>query len=322
MTSSSTTYSETLAVDFHPSRWKRFIRKLIWFFSIYLPPRRVVAVVTRNGLLSFDSRDKTTGRLLWVYRQHEFDEIESVCAYLHRAGLRRPERDHLLDVGAYIGMTSIAFLREAHFNRSICFEPSPSNFSLLQRNIEQNQLEDRVTAINIALGQENGEILFELSEKNHGDNRVRTNHEAANVQENAYNEQCREVIKVPMRTLDSLGVSGLLDPGKIGLLWMDVQGAEPAFFSGATHFFYENSYVPVYFEFWPYGMRRAAVDTEEMFSLLERSFEGFVNWSDGTGVCRPPSELRALYAELQGESSAKGEPGTGANILLIPRRQK
>lgn len=63
--------------------------------------------------------------------------------------------DIVFDVGANVGLFSIyAVVRGAA--QVYCFEPNPEIFVLLERNIRNNGLQDRISAFNIALGGKNG----------------------------------------------------------------------------------------------------------------------------------------------------------------------
>ena len=176
--------------------------------------------LTRNGVLTFNSKDKTTGRILHVDRNHEFDDMCHYTNMLRREGfLSKDTEGVVLDVGGYIGMSSTGFLLEDIFEKAVAFEPSPENFRLLKINIENNNLQQRMLAHNIALSDSEGVLEFELSEKNYGDNRVR---KAGNVETGFFGEQDRQVIKVPARTLDSLSEQELgISLDKVRLIWMD-----------------------------------------------------------------------------------------------------
>ena len=71
-------YSQLINIDIKPNKLKRFLRKASWFFNVYLRKPHDATVVTRNGILSFNSKDKTTGRILHVYRNHEFDDMMEI----------------------------------------------------------------------------------------------------------------------------------------------------------------------------------------------------------------------------------------------------
>ncbi|MDH5409688.1 MAG: hypothetical protein OEY00_13835, partial [Gammaproteobacteria bacterium] len=62
----------------------RFLRKLHWFVLIYLMPRHDATVMTKNGLLSFDSRDRTLGRSLHLEREFEFDGMMKTVELLQQ----------------------------------------------------------------------------------------------------------------------------------------------------------------------------------------------------------------------------------------------
>jgi len=186
--------SDYKTVDYHPGRIKRLLRKLFWLLVVYLSPRRSATVLTRNGLLTFDSKDKTTGRILHVHRNHEFDEMMLIVKYLRDKKLLTDSADGtVVDVGGYLGMSSSAFLLEDVFEKAVAFEPSPDNYRLLNVNITNNHLEDRLQAFNMALSDGNAELVFELSGKNFGDHRVRY---GKKITEGHYNEDKRDVISV------------------------------------------------------------------------------------------------------------------------------
>ena len=131
-------------VNYHPGKLLRFVRKFIWFFTVYILPKHDATVLTRNGILTFNSKDKTTGRILHVYRHHEFEEICLYVDLLHKEGLLdKNDKGAMLDVGGYIGMSSTAFLLENFFNQSVAFEPSKFSF------IEKKHREQSTTGKNV-----------------------------------------------------------------------------------------------------------------------------------------------------------------------------
>lgn len=311
-----TTDAQRHALDIHPGKLKRFIRKLWWLISVYVGPARFSDVLTANGILRFWSKDKTTGRILHVYRNHEFDEIVDVASKLRELGIRKEGRDNMLDVGGYIGMSSCAFLLEKFFKKSYAFEPSPKNFELMMTNAEMNGLNGRLLGFNVALSDTDGSIQLELSEKNYGDNRV--HHETAGYDAESYGESDWKTVTIPAYSLDSFFSNHpAVDPGSIGLVWMDIQGHEPRFFSGAREFFSVNPGVPVFMEFWPYGMRRSGADMNTFISICEQSFQNFIHWGSDGNHPKPISELRNFWQSLEEQLDKTNEPGTGANILLF-----
>lgn len=63
--------------------------------------------------------------------------------------------DLVLDIGAHIGNHTVFFAKVCRA-RVIAFEPSARSYGLLQANVAENHLEDRVTAIQSAIGAEEG----------------------------------------------------------------------------------------------------------------------------------------------------------------------
>ena len=304
---------QRLALNINPGKFTRFIRKLGWFFFVYLGKPRSSEILTKNGLLRFWSKDKTTGRILHVYRNHEYEEIKNIHAELVSLGKLPSWKSTVLDVGGYIGMSSTAFLLEHLFERAYVFEPSPQNFEFLEANTRLNGLEGKLVPFNVALSAERGLIEFELSEKNYGDNRVRTR---TTKDQGAFGEAERKVIEVPTTTLDYFLVEHPeLDEKSIGLIWMDIQGHEPSFFRGASSFFERNPGVPVYMEFWPYAMRRSQEDLEVFFEICSRFFDSFAWWP--RSKFRSTKELPEFFRDLEQKAKNERDPGVGANILLV-----
>ncbi len=87
---------------------------------------------------------------------HEWPEMAFV---LH---LLRPE-DAFVDIGANVG--SYTVLASAAVGcRSVAFEPAPASFAWLQRQLTLNNVVDRVTAHQVALGAEVGILQFSLDQ--------------------------------------------------------------------------------------------------------------------------------------------------------------
>lgn len=266
-------------VNYHPGRIKRLLRKIFWLLAVYLPAHKQATVLTRNGLLTFDSKDKTTGRILHIYRNHEFDEMMLVVKFLRDKGFLAAHPDGtVVDVGGYLGMSSSAFLLENIFEKAIAFEPSPDNYHLLKINIRNNHLQNRLRAFNMALSDENSELLFELSGKNFGDHRIR---HGEGVTEGHFDEAKRNVIRVPACRFDDFLVRNPdINQDEIRLVWMDIQGHEARFLRGAHSFFSSHSNVPVMMEFWPYAIKRSGIEKDEFSELVSGMFNKFYAFED------------------------------------------
>jgi len=105
----------------------------------------------RYGLVSFFKNDTNISRLLREYGEWAQAEIEFLR---HLIG----PSDTVLDVGGFIGTHTLAFAQKlSEGGKVYAFEPQPTFFEVLRRNIEQNGLVN-VTALNIALSDQPGQL--------------------------------------------------------------------------------------------------------------------------------------------------------------------
>jgi len=268
-----------LNINYQPNKLLRFIRKIAWYLFVYLRPHHVAVVSTINGILAYDSKDKKTGRGLYVQRNFEYEFMHATIKYLKSVSiLTDTESGTVLDVGGYIGMTSTAFMLDNLFSRAIAFEPNPNNYNLLRRNIKLNNLEDRVIAHNLALSDTDGELLFELSKDNYGDHRIRCSDDKA---ESMFDESSRKVITVLSKSLDNLiSESVITNTDSIKLIWMDIQGHEGHFIKGAHNFLKTHRHVPIAMEFWPYAMNRTKINKDEFLAMVNGLFDTFYIYID------------------------------------------
>jgi len=258
--------------------------KLRWQL-LYAGPRRDVTVDTWNGRLTFDSRDKLIGKYLYVQRAYERRYIEHALAVLERDGWL-VRGGTLLDVGANIGMICIALLRHGWFDRAIAFEPAPGNLRLLEHNVAQNGLTERIACRPIALSSAEGEMELELSEYNSGDNRLRATAAAG-----AWHEDRRATVRVPVRRLDD--ALDRAEQSDVRLIWLDIQGHEGKFFEGASSTLARG--VPVVSEFWPYGILRSGTTRDSYMATVARLFTHVYVLSGDAVERQPVSAVDALF---------------------------
>lgn len=258
--------------------------KLRWQL-LYAGPRRDVTVDTWNGRLTFDSRDKLIGKYLYVQRAYERRYIEHALAALERDGWL-VRGGTLLDVGANIGMICIALLRHGWFDRAIAFEPAPSNLRLLEHNVAQNGLTERIACRRMALSSAEGEMDLELSEYNSGDNRLRATAAAG-----AWHEDRRATVRVPVRRLDD--ALDRAEQSDVRLIWLDIQGHEGKFFEGASSTLARG--VPVVSEFWPYGILRSGTTRDSYMATVARLFTHVYVLSGDAVERQPVSAVDALF---------------------------
>lgn len=83
---------------------------------------------------------------------HEFPDMAFLLHVLR-------ESDLFVDIGANVGSYTV-LASSAIGARGCCFEPVPSTYARLMTNIRLNDLEKKVTSLNLALGNSRGEIHF------------------------------------------------------------------------------------------------------------------------------------------------------------------
>lgn len=174
--------------------------------------------------------------------------------------------------GGYIGMSSIGFLNFDLFDKAIIFEPNPVSFSLIKKNIEQNNFSSQISAFNVALSNRSSELTMELSQKNFGDHRIR---QPGEIKKGHYQEENRKTINVRSVSFDEfIKEHDQIDFKNISMVWMDIQGHEGKFLQGAYDFL-SSQKIPVVMEFWPYGILRSGTTKNEFLSSLNKLFTHF-----------------------------------------------
>ncbi|MFT7578669.1 MAG: FkbM family methyltransferase [Myxococcota bacterium] len=181
---------------------------------------------------------------------HEFPEMAFLLHYLS-------EDDRFADIGANIGSFSVLASGVTQA-KTIAFEPVPSTFAWMQKNVAINGLADLLDARNVGVGAENGRLSFTASEDS--ENHVATPADTG------------ETVEVDVVTLDSvcLGPDGF---GVPKLLKIDVEGFEGGVLTGATSVLDDPSCQAIIIEF--NGMGSAHdYDEQALFDgLVGRGFE-------------------------------------------------
>ena len=123
-------------------------------------------------------------------------------------------QDLFIDIGANVGSYTVLACG-ARGAKGYCFEPIPSTYARLLDNIFINNLQSRVTALNLGLSDHNDQLHFTSG----GDT---VNHILAE------NESTADSISVPVCTLDSV-----LSAESPSMMKIDVEGYETMVLAGA-----------------------------------------------------------------------------------------
>lgn len=285
---------------------KLFIKARGLQWQIHRRFSKFTTVHSKQGTLNIRlGSDDYLGKHLYTRGQYELDMVTSSLEFLRSTG-KCPVKGKgtVVDIGANNGVISIGMLYGGEFEKAIAIEPEPQNFKLLLENMQLNGLNERMIPLQYAVSDKAGELVFEISDENSGDNRVRVQTEAPE----RFNESKRPVIKVNSDVLESLlQKTPQSFSNDIALFWIDVQGHEGYIFSSAKDIFLQG--VPVVTELWPYGIYRAGMTKEQFCEIAAgiwsvywvKRKQGFIEY--------PIIELNTFFEEL-------GDEGNFENIIF------
>jgi FkbM family methyltransferase len=249
------------------------------FYRLHCKLHETITIQTRQGLLTFSTKDIGIGASLWREGQYEFDFSIRAIRFLKSLGFVPPGDANMLDVGANIGVISIGLLLAGEVKLALAIEPEPSNFRLLRRNVEQNGLSQRM-------------LCFPL-----GDCRIREvpTSDASELER----ESVRRIIQVECVPLPN--ILGLPEVRALGacspsFVWIDVQGYETYVFRGGMSIFEKG--LPTVSEIWPYGIRRAGVSLQDYIKTVSSIWTDYWVERRGRFTRYPVSVLDRYLDEL------------------------
>ena len=199
------------------------------------------------------------------------DDLEHALAALADAGVNR--RGWFIDVGANIGTHVVYAALRSEIDNVLAIEPEPRNFDFIKRNVDLNNLSDRVTAVQLAITDTPGNLHLEINEALQGRHSVR----------GGANER---TISVPALPLDHVLREQGISPDQIAMVWIDVESHEHAVFKGMNAIL--DAKVPVFFE---YARKSVSEDVREAWRL------DIENRYDRAFVVRPEGAREVSFAE-------------------------
>jgi FkbM family methyltransferase len=132
---------------YHELRTARAARSYFVNYNTYLDALRnegvgTVDIQTADGLTIRIRKNQWDARILQeIFLSKPYDQ-----------DLKIPAASTVVDIGGYIGDFALYAARCLDARRVVVYEPSRKNFELLTHNIGVNRLEDRVVAVNQAVG--------------------------------------------------------------------------------------------------------------------------------------------------------------------------
>ena len=240
-------------------------------------------VIRDEPRLIVPTGDLRLSRLFWR-RTNDEQVLVRALAHLDEAGIA-VRGTTFVDVGANIGQTTLAALR-AGFGSAVAIEPVVETFQLLRANLALNGLDDRVETLQLALSDRPGTETLVLTPGKLGSSRVPME---------AGESSQKPRTSVTVARLDDLVADGTVDPGSIGLLWIDTEGHEASVLRGAEKTLAAG--FPVVAEINP-GLAGAGA-LEDVAARLSERYTRVVDLRDRGALVLPADELDGLVAKLR-----------------------
>jgi FkbM family methyltransferase len=220
------------------------------------PPVEAAAVITRYGF-RFEPRPGAADRNVLG----PFHEVQT-RSFVRRNFARGAPRGVFVDVGAHCGSFSIPL--SPRFDTVIALEPLPDNYRALRRNVELNELHQKVRCLPFAAGAASAAGALFLGSD-----------ETSSIVPAPHST---DTVRVEVRTLDDLLADAGARPSDVRLLKVDVEGAELFVLSGAARLFAEGSPVVVL-------EANTAAARSSLASYMERLGYELVRIADGRNMC-------------------------------------
>jgi FkbM family methyltransferase len=174
----------------------------------------------------------------------------------------------IYDIGANIGLYTLAITQCKMENTVYAFEPNPETLAKLKANLTLNNAGNEANPLQIAVGNTNGESIFMLSSE----------HERSSFFQSGAsfgNAKVKKIVKVPVKTIDAL-TNQLPPPQHIKI---DAEGSEALIIEGAEKTI--RKYKPLLY------IEPHSYDLEDqisiMLQLLDYEFENY----RGHYICNP-----------------------------------
>lgn len=180
----------------------------------------MVTIMMRDrSIMKLDLR--SFERLVFFLGRYDAREIAALSRIIRPDGV-------VLDVGANVGFYAVALARTSRSQHIVAFEPVPRNFERLCYHVERNGLADRVTPVNLALGEQIATVEMHMTDQGRSSTGNAVLVTAANAA--ARPATCGAAMT---RLDDYAAENGIVS---CDLIKVDIEGAELGFFKGARQF--------------------------------------------------------------------------------------
>lgn len=245
-----------------------------------------------------------------VYASGSFDadHRDALLGMMHSWGRIAPGRDLVVEIGANFGSHTVPFALAGL--RVLAVEPVPLLFELLNENVRQNGLGDRVRCHRAAISQVPGSGRVLSPATNGGGSELAIDGRAPTFAPRLPTASTAEVTLEP---LDRVLERHAVDPGDVAFAWSDAQGCEADVIASGRSLWAAG--VPLYAELWPQGLEQQA-SVAEFLALAGRHFRSFIEaqaLAAGRLERRPVGEL----ADLIESSGWRSDPDWHTDVLLL-----
>lgn len=189
-----------------------------------------------------DSKDSLRLSIYGIYEEFETKLIKKQIK----------QGDIVLDIGANIGYYTLIFAKLVGKNGKVyAFEPDPTNFAILKKNVEINGYKN-IILINKAVSDKTGKLKLYLCNDNKGSHSI-------------YPCDNRKFVEIDSIKLDDFFSNY---NGKIDFIKMDIEGAEYSAVKGMSNLLRKNEEIKIISEFAPMNLKRSGIEPEEYLKLL------------------------------------------------------
>jgi FkbM family methyltransferase len=289
-----------------------------------------LGIATDQGSFVVATSDRHIGRSLFVKgARPEFAVLRRAVAAITALTGEDAITDRLfVDVGANIGTSTIPALVSHGFGAAVCCEPDEENYRLLRTNVALNGLDERVTCLPVGVSDQVGRASLVTYEGSGGNSWVAVDSDrvqdwearrAARRASKNRDPEPREMtlVEVELVTLDGLAENGIIDPDRVGLVWIDAEGHEGHVIAGAGTLVDRG--LPIVVEFHPEGLDHHG-DRDRIHKVAERCYTHFLDVRrrdrDRTQphfTLRPIDDLAAYADRLLDPAT----PGYFTDLLLL-----
>jgi FkbM family methyltransferase len=170
-----------------------------------------------------------------------------------------------IDIGAHVGVWTVA-LAAAHPKAHVyCFEPTPTSFTMLRHNVALNRLQN-VTATQIAVSDSDRFLSFQMTEHTSIYNRVAPSKESAEDLHRGRFTTAR-TLEVKSISLDDFCKDRCIE--RIGFLKIDVEGAEVCVLKGAEQLLRNQAIDLIWIEVDPDNLRELGDSIDELATVMK-----------------------------------------------------